>query len=95
VDCMTPTLCLAERTVAVSGRRGHREVRMNERPNDGLRVKYSFGNLVRCAECACLSGLRWPGWRAYRMDDPAHGERPGLAFFCPECAEREFGYGAV
>jgi hypothetical protein len=68
---------------------------MNERPNDGLRVKYSFGNLVRCAECACLSGLRWPGWRAYRMDDPAHGERPGLAFFCPECAEREFGYGAV
>jgi hypothetical protein len=26
-------------------------------------------------------------WRAYLTDD----ELPELAFFCPECAEREFG----
>ena len=34
-------------------------------------------------------GARW--WRAYRIDDPSEGELPALAFYCPVCAEREFG----
>jgi hypothetical protein len=71
------------------------EARMNDGPHHELRVRRSFGNLVQCAECGCVSGLQWPGWRAYRMDDPARAETPELAFFCPECAEREFGCRTV
>ena len=48
-------------------------------------------HLVRCQECGCLSSLRWWGWRAYRTDDPELSEPPSLAFYCPACAEREFG----
>jgi hypothetical protein len=47
--------------------------------------------VVACAECGCLSGLRWAGWRAHRIDDPELDEPPALAFFCPACADREFG----
>jgi hypothetical protein len=47
--------------------------------------------IVACAQCRCLSGLRWAGWRAYRVDDPELDEPPALAFYCPSCAEREFG----
>ena len=52
-------------------------------------------NITRCAQCNCLSGLRWAGWRAYRVDDPEAGEPPNLAFFCPACAEAEFDGGAA
>jgi hypothetical protein len=31
------------------------------------------------------------GWYAFRTDLPE--EAPDLAFFCPECAWREFGRG--
>jgi hypothetical protein len=48
-------------------------------------------NAVRCTECGCASELRWSGWRAYRTDDLRLREPPSLAFFCPTCAEREFG----
>lgn len=46
---------------------------------------------LECVECRTLSdeGARW--WRAYRIDDPSEGELPALAFYCPICAEREFG----
>jgi hypothetical protein len=54
---------------------------------DRERVIYS----VSCQECESSSGLRWQGWRAYRADDPETGEPPTLAFYCPTCAEREFG----
>jgi hypothetical protein len=47
--------------------------------------------VVACAQCGCLSGLRWAGWRACRVDDPELDEPPALAFFCPGCAAREFG----
>ena len=47
-------------------------------------------NVVTCVECGCSSGLRWAGWRAYRIDDPEIQEPPTLAFYCPACAEREF-----
>jgi hypothetical protein len=46
---------------------------------------------VRCAECKSSSGLYWQGWRALRVDDPEIDEPPALAFYCPTCAEREFG----
>lgn len=46
---------------------------------------------ISCQECGSLSSLRWHGWRAYRADDPETGEPPTLAFYCPACAEREFG----
>ena len=48
-------------------------------------------NVETCVECGCLSGLRWAGWRAYRTDDPELDEPPALGFYCPACAEREFG----
>ena len=48
-------------------------------------------SLVHCQECGCASSLRWWGWRAYRTDDPELSEPPALAFYCPACAEREFG----
>lgn len=51
-------------------------------------------NVVTCAECGCFSGLRWTGWRAYRVDDPKRNESPALAFYCPTCAECTFGYRA-
>ena len=48
--------------------------------------------ILRCAEC----GRVWlpsdgDRWRALRIDDPTTGEPPELGFFCPDCAEREFG----
>jgi hypothetical protein len=44
--------------------------------------------LPQCAEC----GRVWlpaesKRWEAYLTDD----EPPELAFYCPECADREFG----
>lgn len=45
-----------------------------------------------CAECGCSSGLAWAGWRGVRTDEVELGEPPALAFFCPACAEREFGF---
>ena len=47
---------------------------------------------VRCEECGCSSGLRWRGWGAYLYAEP---ETPGplvIAFYCPTCAENEFGH---
>jgi hypothetical protein len=48
-------------------------------------------NIVHCQECGCASSLSWWGWRGYRTDDPELDEPPALAFYCPACAEREFG----
>jgi hypothetical protein len=48
-------------------------------------------SIVRCQECGRPSSMRWRGWRAYRTDDPELNESPTLAFYCPACAEREFG----
>jgi hypothetical protein len=46
-----------------------------------------------CDECGTLSKTHAWGWRGYRMDDPEEDEFPALAFYCPICAEREFGNG--
>jgi hypothetical protein len=47
--------------------------------------------LVACVECGCQSDADWVGWRAYRVDDPELDEPPKLGFYCPACAEAEFG----
>jgi hypothetical protein len=47
---------------------------------------------IQCAECRCSSGLYWHGWRGYRIHHPELGEPPAVAFYCPTCSEREFGY---
>jgi hypothetical protein len=48
----------------------------------------SIALIARCVECE----VAWLAddverWSAYLTDD----ESPELGFFCPECAEREFG----
>ena len=48
-------------------------------------------NTVECRECGISSGAFWIRWRAYRIDDPELDESPALAFYCPACADREFG----
>lgn len=79
--------------MAGAGRVGHGDC-MERRRGDQRRAAGGGANavnLVRCQECGCLSSLRWWGWRAYRTDDPELTEPPTLAFYCPACAEREFG----
>jgi len=48
-------------------------------------------SIVHCQECGSASSLTWRGWRSYRTDDPELNEPPAIAFYCPACAEREFG----
>ena len=45
-------------------------------------------NVATCTACGCQSGLRWAGWRAYRVEDPESGGPPALAFYCQACAEK-------
>jgi len=47
--------------------------------------------VVDCVECGCRSDAGWAGWRAYRVDDPEYDRLPALGFYCPTCAEAEFG----
>jgi hypothetical protein len=44
-----------------------------------------------CEECGSRATAGAWGWRGYRIDDPEEGDIPEIGFFCPECAEREFG----
>jgi hypothetical protein len=47
---------------------------------------------LRCQECQAVSDEDAWGWRAVWADDPDDAfEEPFLAFYCPWCAEREFG----
>lgn len=63
------------------------------------RLGYQRVSVVYCFECKSSSGLNWSGWRAYLVDDPDMHDRPDtdgrqrLTFYCPSCAEREFGDG--
>ena len=47
--------------------------------------------IVECIECRRVNAFLWHGWKAYRVDDPDTNEPPELGFYCPGCAEREFG----
>lgn len=46
---------------------------------------------VVCVECSRASDHFWRGWLADRIDEPETDDEPKLAFWCPDCAEREFG----
>ena len=48
-------------------------------------------HVLACAECPRVSSVSARGWKAFRSDDPEVDEHPRLSFYCPECAEREFG----
>ena len=48
-------------------------------------------HVLACAECPRVSSVSARGWKAFRTDDPEVDEHPRLSFYCPECAEREFG----
>jgi hypothetical protein len=48
-------------------------------------------HVLACAECPRVSSVNARGWKAFRSDDPEVDEHPRLSFYCPECAEREFG----
>jgi hypothetical protein len=55
----------------------------------------SVAQILECAEC----GRPWlpadvERWAAYRAEEPDE-EQPLLMFFCPGCAEREFGDSEV
>jgi hypothetical protein len=61
------------------------------RGDDAAMGEQRLMNTVECRECGISSGAFWIRWRAYRCDDPEQGEAPSLAFYCPACADREFG----
>ena len=47
---------------------------------------------LRCIECGGVpSDSRARGWRGLRCDEPFTDDPPAVAFYCPVCAEREFG----
>jgi hypothetical protein len=48
-------------------------------------------NHATCTVCRRVSDHFWRGWLAYRVDDPDSDDGPELGFYCPDCAEREFG----
>ena len=49
-------------------------------------------HVLACVACPRVSSVSARGWKAYRSDEPETGEPPKLAFYCPACAEREFGW---
>ena len=46
---------------------------------------------LECIECGAFSDEHAWGWRAYRMDDFGQFRVATVSFYCPNCAEREFG----
>ena len=44
-----------------------------------------------CWGCLTVADERAKGWRAYRDDVLGEDIEPILVFYCPNCAEREFG----
>jgi hypothetical protein len=46
---------------------------------------------MECVECGVTADDHAEGWRGYRTDEPDTNDSPEVAFYCPSCAEREFG----
>ena len=54
---------------------------------------------MTCVECGAVATGDAEGWRAYRADlpleaeaeDATAGDVPAVVFYCPACAELEFG----
>lgn len=55
----------------------------------GSEVEYMV-HIFGCAECPRVSSALATGWKAYRVDHPEEDEPPQLAFYCSDCARREF-----
>jgi hypothetical protein len=70
-------------------RPGHDQRVMRDRANAGASIAQHH---AICVECGRVSDDRWRGWLAERVDDPETGEAPKVGLYCPECAEREFGW---
>jgi hypothetical protein len=49
------------------------------------------GRLLHCIECDAISGAGAEGWRAYIVFLEEDGEPAEVVFYCPSCAEFEFG----
>ncbi len=47
--------------------------------------------VLACRVCPRVSTASARGWKAYRTDEPLEDIVPALAFYCPECAQRESG----
>ena len=63
-----------------------------ERGGEGAgRREYAPPEPLVCVECRTVSSFYAWSWRAYRIDDPERHGVPTLAFYCPACADREFG----
>jgi hypothetical protein len=45
---------------------------------------------MRCEECGKEAPPDARGWRAVRTDTEDDADSP-VGFYCPDCAEREFG----
>ena len=45
--------------------------------------------LLACAKCGTTATDNAEGWAAFRTD--LDDDPPALAFYCPTCAQREFG----
>ena len=60
---------------------------MNEMdPHPNLRL------ILVCVECGVTGLGDMRGWRAYRSDDLEDEEdQPNVLFYCPVCAQQEFG----
>jgi hypothetical protein len=46
---------------------------------------------LECAECGKVSEADAAGWSSVRTGEIDPDNTPELFFFCPDCAEREFG----
>jgi hypothetical protein len=46
---------------------------------------------MECVECGAVTDERAQDWRGYRVDEPDTDEPRELAFYCRECADREYG----
>jgi hypothetical protein len=47
---------------------------------------------IVCEECACITG-RATGWLAHLIEDRDEPDQvPYVVFYCPVCAQREFGW---
>jgi hypothetical protein len=59
--------------------------------SDEPRAGTTQGYELRCIECGAVpSDSRARGWRGFRWDEPFTDDPPAVAFYCPQCAEREF-----
>jgi hypothetical protein len=52
-----------------------------------------LGGVLTCEECKAVADEEAEGRQAHRGDDPYEDEEPLVVYYCPACAEREFGEG--